>query len=258
MSFLKKVMANTLGIGGAKINTIIKTNSIYPGEVIEGVCEIKGGKVIQDISHIMLYIKTSYKRENDDKIDIVETVLQTEKIIINKTIKEDEVIQLPFKFNLNKNIPVTLNKSKVWITTSLEIENAIDSGDRDYIKVLPLSYVSNIIEAVQNMGFTLYEVENEYFKNRKSSLPFIQEFEFIPHSGEFKGKLDELEIFLIPSNTSVDIYMEVDRKARGLGGFFLEELGMDEKKVRANFTYEELDNIDYIANKIYSIINNEI
>lgn len=258
MSFLKKVMANTLGIGGAKINTVIKTYAIYPGEAIEGVCEVKGGKVEQDISHIMLYIKTSYKKENDDKIDIVETVLQTEKIMVNKTIKEDEKIEVPFKFDLKKNTPVSLHKSQVWVTTSLEIENAIDSGDRDYIKVLPPNYISNIIEAVQKLGFILYEVENEYFKNRTSPLRFIQEFEFIPHSGEFRGRLDELELFLISSNASVDIYMEVDRKARGLGGFFLEELGMDEKKVRVNFTYNELDSIDYVANKIYSVIKSKM
>lgn len=52
MGIFNKVMASTLGIGGAKIDTIVHTKNIVPGKRIEGICKIKGGSIEQYINDI--------------------------------------------------------------------------------------------------------------------------------------------------------------------------------------------------------------
>lgn len=64
MGILKKVMVSTLGLGAAKIDTIIHTKNIIPGDRIEGICKVKGGKIEQYINGISICVYTSYKKRS--------------------------------------------------------------------------------------------------------------------------------------------------------------------------------------------------
>ena len=75
----------------------------------------------------------------------------------------------------------------------------------------------------------------------RKRLPFIQEFEFVPIVGSFKGRLDELELVFIPNTpNSADLLFQIDRKARGLGGLLSEAFEMDETNVRISITERDL------------------
>ena len=135
-----------------------------------------------------------------------------------------------------------MGKAKVWVATGLDIKNAVDPSDKDYLNVKPSALLDGVLNSITSLGFRLREVECEqapYHLRGKS--PFVQEFEFVPTSGAFRGLLDELELVFLPtSNNTADLYFQVDRKARGLGGFLSEALEMDETNVRMSVSTGDL------------------
>ena len=248
MGVLDKIMATTLGIGGTKIDTIVHTKNIMPGKRIEGICKIKGGKVEQYIKDITIGVYTNYKQEVDDKKVNKTQRIQESEIKIDKTIQPEELYEIPFSFILYKRVPITKHKSKVWLSTYMDIQGAIDTSDRDYINVEPNEYMVNVLNAISELGFHLREVENEHCPARLIKYNFVQEFEFMPLGGYFRNRLDELELVFVPTNTHVDLVLEVDRKVRGIKSFMSEYMGMDETKLRIrleNYKKYTSDEIKY-------------
>ena len=249
MSIFNKVMASAFGVGAAKIDTIVNTKNLMPGSKIEGVCKINGGKIEQYINDITIGVYTSYKKDVNDKTVTEIERIQEHTININKQIFPGESYEVNFSFILYKRVPVTIHKSKVWLSTNLDIEAGVDCADRDYLKIDCNEYMENTINAISNLGFNLREVENEYCSKRLNGLKFVQEFEFVPTLGRFRGRLDELELVFIPTNTHVDILLEVDRKARGLMSFISESLDLDETKLKIRlensrkYSYAEIKSI---------------
>lgn len=150
-------------------------------------------------------------------------------------------------------MPLSIGSSKVWVTTGLDIKGGVDPSDKDYLKVVPNPLMTAVFNAVENLGFRIGEADCEEAPRRlRSRLPFVQEFEFVPTSGPFRGRLDELEIVFFPSgNGGLDIMFQVDRKARGLAGLFSEALGTDETNVRLSVSNAD---IPYIQQKIQNVI----
>ena len=65
-----------------------------------------------------------------------------------------------------------------------------------------------------------------------SRLTYIQEFEFVPVRGDYRGKLKELEfVFVVKNENELEAVIEMDRKARGLGILF----GDQESKVNVYY-----------------------
>lgn len=254
METSNKVMASTFGVGGATVDTIVHTKNIMPGKRIEGICKIKGGNIEQHINDVSVDVYTSYKKEVDDKTTRQVQRIQEHTIKIDKSILPDEVYEVKFSFILYKRVPVTMHKTKVWLSTYLDIKKGKDTSDRDYINVGYNDYMQNVIDAVSELGFSLREVENEYSPSKLNGFNFIQEFEFVPTRGEFRGRLDELELVFIPKNTHVDILLEVDRKVRGIGSFINESMGLDETKLRIRLENSRKYSCDEIKNEIERLL----
>jgi len=252
MSFFNKVLAS-VGIGSAKVDTKLETDVATPGKELRGVVEIQGGKTEQIISDIYLTIKTTYVKEADDTKFNVTGEIARFRLIESFNLKQNEHKVIPFSYILPIDTPLSIGKTKVWIETGLDIKNAVDSTDKDYLRVVPNDLMNSVFQAVNGLGFRLREAECEKAPYRlQRRLPFIQEFEFIPTSSPFRGRLDELEITFIPlTNDEMEIFMQVDRRARGLGSFLSEALSMDESHIR--FTVNRLD-IPFMQQKIQAII----
>jgi sporulation-control protein len=161
--------------------------------------------------------------------------------------------ELPFSFQLPFDTPLSIGKSKVWVTTGLDIKGGVDPSDKDYLKVIPNPLMSAVFTAVDNLGFRIREADCEEAPRRlRGRLPFVQEFEFVPTSGSFRGRLDEVEIVFFPSgNGTLDMMFQVDRRARGLSGLFSEAMGTDETNV--SLTVSNTD-IPYLQQKIQSTL----
>ncbi|EEN03268.1 Sporulation-control protein Spo0M [Bacillus thuringiensis IBL 4222] len=158
------------------------------------------------------------------------------------SIEPNEKVEIPFSFPMPIEAPLTLDMKTVWIHTGLDIKHSIDPSDRDYVQVLPNALLSSVLDSVNELGFKARHIECEELPHRlRKQVPFAQEFEFIPVSGEYYGKLDELELLILPrAYDRLEIIMEVDRKSRGLAGLFAEALDLDEKVIRFTVTREDI------------------
>lgn len=252
MSFFNKMLAS-VGIGSAKVDTKLENDKVTPGGEVRGVVEIQGGNAEQQISDIYLTLNTTYVKESDDKKYTVTGQVERYHITESFTLKANERRDIPFSFILPIDTPLSYGKSKVWLSTGLDIKNAVDPTDKDYIQVVPNELVNAVLHAVSNLGFRIREVECEQAPNRlRRRLPFIQEFEFVPTGGPFRGRLDELEIVFFPvSLNQTEILMQVDRKVRGLGGFLSEALSMDESNLRLTINQSD---IPHLQQKLQSVI----
>ena len=253
MAFLKKLGAS-IGIGSAKVDTKLAKSTYEAGDQIQGEVEIYGGNVEQQINAIYLTLYTTYIKEADDKKYTANAAIQKFKVSDPFVINENETKIIPFSFNVPFDVPITVGKTKIWIATELDIKSGLDSGDRDYIDIRPSKIASRILEEVQQLGFRMREAECKQasYKHR-GNYPFSQEFEFVPTSSAFRGKLDELEIaFLSQTDSRVEILMQVDRKARGLGGFLAEAFDADETHVRMTVTQQDLPSLGHQLRQIIS------
>ncbi|MGM0827977.1 MAG: sporulation protein [Bacillota bacterium] len=253
MSFFNKVFAS-IGIGAATVDTKLEKSSYQAGETAKGIVEITGGSADQNIDAIYLTLFTTYIRESDDKKYTDYAPIQKVQISEPFTIGENEKKQFPFSFTLPFETPITYGNTRVWVATGLDIKNAVDPKDKDYIEILPNELTNAVLTSIQELGFRIRKVECEQAPRRyRGRYPFIQEFEFVPVNGPYQRKLDELEVmFLNQSEEQVDLLLEVDRRARGLGGFLAEALEMDESMVR--LTIRTTD-IPHLSSKLKDVIN---
>lgn len=252
MSFFNKVFAS-VGIGSAAVDTKLERDTYMPGETVKGVVEIKGGKVEQQVDEIYLTLNTTYLKESDDKKYTVTAAIERFRLTTPFVIRANEKKDIPFTFQLPFDTPLSIGRSKIWVTTGLDIKGGVDPSDKDYLKVVPNPLMSEVFNAIDNLGFRIREADCEEAPRRlRGRLPFVQEFEFVPTSGQFRGRLDELEVVFFPTgNDSLDIMFQVDRRARGLSGLFSEAIGADETNVRLSVSNADIPNLQQ---KIQSVI----
>lgn len=238
MAFFNKALAS-IGIGSAKVDTKLEKARYTAGEVMRGVVEVTGGNVAQDVDSIYVSIVTNYERETNDRKVTEEAVITREKLNEPFTIEAGETKEFPLQIQLPYSTPVTQGKTRVWVATGLDIKQAVDPSDKDFIDVKPSVIIEEVLDAVRSLGFRLREVECEH--SRHTPYEFVQEFEFVPVTGSYAGKLDELEVvFLNQTKDKADVVFQVDRRARGLSGFLSEALGTDETNVRLSVSRSDL------------------
>lgn len=252
MSFVNKLLAS-VGIGSAKVDTKLYRNQLVPGERVEGVVQIKGGNIQQNIDSIYLALSTTYDRKSDDHRITVQTEIGRYRLTQSLVLQPNEVKEIPFSFELPLDTPITIGKTQVWVQTGLDIKNAVDPEDRDYISIVPSRLVEAFFRSLNELGFRLRNANCEQakgiFRNR---LPFIQEFEFVPVSGSYRGRLDELEVVFRPRNDGMEVLLEVDRRARGFASFLEEAFEMDESLIRLNVSERDIPNLTGIIHSVIS------
>jgi len=260
MSFFKKMLSK-VGIGSATVETELFNDLFVPGHPVEGVINITGGSVAQNIDAIYLKVKSTYEDEvdveteedEDSDVDVTRTAE-----IINLQISEaftlnpGETIKFDLNFVLPWDTPATAGKTVSWVETGLDIKMAIDPGDKDYLNVTLHPLAEQVLDAAMELGFELSEVVCEPAPAAMGMrVPFVQEFELKPVTGRFKNRLDEIELVFKPFEDSVQIFMEVDRKAKGVFGHFSEIMGTDETVV--NFLIQKR-HLPHLTDKLNDII----
>ncbi|KAB8137832.1 sporulation protein [Gracilibacillus oryzae] len=250
----KKLLASA-GIGSAEVDTQLINDQLSPGDILKGKVVIKGGRTEQQVDRINLFVMTEALRERDDKKYYEKVVLHRFALNQSFTINAEERKEIDFDFELPIHTPPTINRTRVWVQTGLDIPQAIDPNDRDYLHVTPHFYMDTAIRAItDNLGFDLRKVEMEHSRRHG----YIQEFEFRP-SAEFRSDLDELEAVFFVKEDSMDIVLQVDRRAKSLGSLFAEALDMDESNVRMSLSRSEIEQGPaYVAEKIRDLIRQYI
>jgi sporulation-control protein len=190
-------------------------------------------------------IKRYVDEENNEKEEIIterhDIIIDQIEFVESFTIEAKQTVDFDFSFKISEITPITLERQAVWIETDLDISSGIDSSDRDYIEILPHPYVQHIFDVFANLSFELVECEQKYTDIDRRSLPIVQEFKFKPTSF-LHGEVDDIEIIFNVYNHGLEMLVEIDRKLRGVKGFFLECLDLDERVIRINFDGESLEN----------------
>ncbi|MEK3885298.1 sporulation protein [Paenibacillus sp. PL2-23] len=241
MSFFNRMMAS-VGIGAAKVDTMLEKPNYCPGEEIRGAVRIQGGSVNQRIEGIDLSVMTYYVKEVNDSKMKQNVELGRVRVSPPLDVKANELKEIGFVFQLAPNTPLSIGRTPVWIKTTADIRAAMDPTDNDYIEVMPTYAQSAVLEAIEALGFRMKSAETVYApKLGDSYSPFVQEFEFIPYSGSYRGRLDELElVFLRNHGAALELLLQIDRKATSLFGMFAEAMDMDESFVRVSISGDDV------------------
>lgn len=257
MAFFKKMLSK-VGIGAAKIDAQIEQEELKPGETVTGVLVITGGKTEQEINKIDLALFCNYtveveKEEEDDDGNVTtstDTQIRTHTLLKQAVeesfiIQPGEVREIAFSMELPGSAPLSIGKTKTWLATNLDIDCALDKQDKDYITVTATPVQQALFDAMTGLGFTLREADCEgSTKLKTEGLPFVQEFEYVPDSGSFAGRLDEVELVTLVRDDGLKVLMQVDRKARGISGLFAEAMGRDESNLSFTILADHLDDLE--------------
>jgi sporulation-control protein len=236
MGFFKNVLA-AIGIGGTKVDTILFDSSVQVGGKLKGEVQITGGTVAQQIKEIFLVLNTKVEKESNDQKYYVTVPVHRVHIPLSVEIKPSEKQVVPFEMTIPLHTPLSFGKVRLWVQTEAEILSGVDAQDQDMIKITPHPAQRTVLEALQQLGFTLRNSDNEHSYYAKTG--FEQEFEYFP-SPEFRGYLDELEVAFDLSESQLLVKLTIDRKARGLGSFLAEMAGADDRRVHVTFSLAEL------------------
>ncbi|MBY7732192.1 sporulation protein [Vibrio splendidus] len=212
----KKLKAS-LGIGAAKVDTVLDNIEVFQGGELSGNVHIVGGDVEQQIDLINLVLNTEVKVETEDSTSYETFSLGRIQAVEPFVIQPGETKLVPFRLKLNDETPVTalnakMNQCHVWVETNLDIGFAIDPKDRDFISVHPLPTVAKIIQGVEASGMAMVkaDVEKGFLKGNSfaSRSGCYQEIEF--RSGGFMNN-KEIELSFIVEGSMVHCLAEIDR-----------------------------------------------
>jgi sporulation-control protein len=208
---------NRIGIGSAEVDTILETETVQPGDAIPARVEITGGSDEQQVEDIDLAVMTRYENESDEATTYDSIAIHKTELTDGFTIEAGEErtidagdIEIPL------STPPTVGKTTVWIDTGLDIDWSIDPSDEDSLEVEPGPYVAAMMDAVEELGFSLRSVKNVQ-SGGFGSRGFVQEFEYRPsHGSQYASDLDEIELFPTRNGDSLDLAIEVDKRGVSL------------------------------------------
>ncbi|SFS30217.1 sporulation protein [Marininema halotolerans] len=193
----RKMMAK-LGKGGAKVDLILEKQDYLPGDDVQGNLVIQGGAIEQEINKIdvelIMYLHSG-KRELNHTL---------ERFPFHHTfiIHPGEEKSFPFSTQLPKDLPVSGNQVAFFFVTHLDIAQAVDHSDHDYIKVHPLLPLQKVLDAFTDLG--LREKHDS-----RSFNGYTQEFAFFP-SSFLKGQVEEVEFVAGIEEDRIHLLLEVD------------------------------------------------
>lgn len=217
----------SLGIGAAKVDTVLDSAFVYQGDMLKGTVHIQGGEVDQHIDAISLKLCTEVKVESDDGVSYQAFLLGQLQAVQPFVIGANQHKQVPFELKLDDETPITAlnarkNQCHVWLETTLDIDFAIDPKDRDFVEVRPLAVVSKVIAAIEQGGFSMVkaDVEKGFLRgqNFSSKSGCYQEIEF--SNNAFINK-KEIELSFILEGGWVHCLAEVDRSLGMRGDQYL-------------------------------------
>lgn len=119
MSFFRKPICNASCVRGVKVDTLLATDILGPGDKLEGIVHIYGGEIEKKIFHIYIDVNHKYIECINNKQSYIDINIQRFSIDINTIVEPNEVITIPFKFKLSENFPLSNDTDTLYISSSL-------------------------------------------------------------------------------------------------------------------------------------------
>ncbi|MEJ8553476.1 sporulation protein [Tepidibacter sp. Z1-5] len=251
---------SSVGLGSTKVNFIFDSNDLTPGSKVSATLYIEGVSSEQYIENISINVITKHTQIKSDTQHItsniatkVKHIIQKIEVPINETIKLNQNIEKDIEFVLDFETPMTISKSEVWIEVS--IDNMIFKKKYD-VKVNPHPFSAKVLGSIEEMGFSIDKVYNDYFYGVKEGVPFVQWFVYTPNK-EIREKFEQIRIAYLIEDEGVRLLVELDNMAKGIKGAVKTLLNVDagEERINIYFTKEEINiGTEYIKNKLIGLI----
>ncbi len=221
-----------VGIGNAKVDTVLDNKVFTQGDLVTGTVHILGGKVDQDVNKVTISVMTQARgtREvnGEEQSYVANKAVGVMHIQWAAKVEAGQRYEIPFSFILPSETPITAiadgkNQSKVWVHTDLDIESGLDSDDRDYLTITPHPGVAIMIDKFLQNGFAFKKVDVEVgYLNAptfSSASGIYQEIEMRPVGGFSwnSRRINEIELSFIVEKDSIHLLVEVDRSFSGDG-----------------------------------------
>ncbi|WP_170219316.1 sporulation protein [Nocardioides litoris] len=217
----KKLQA-ALGKGGAKVDTVLDNPTVYPGGVLTGRVDVRGGEIEQQLEGIRAAISAVVEVESGDDEWSSARLIGEQRISGPFAVSPGQHASLPFQLQVPIELSPNLVGSqhihglKIAVATVLEIDNAVDARDNDPIRVQALPAQEAVLYSMQQLNFHFKSADFEAGRVPGSTLGFYGEYEFDARSSGRRFK--EVELTFLTRAHDLDVLIEVDKK----GGFFLE------------------------------------
>ncbi|RAW06486.1 sporulation-control protein [Halomonas elongata] len=230
-----KLMA-AVGIGNARVDTMLDSDTAEAGGVLKGEIHIHGGEVSQDLDALVLDLASEAIKEVDDKKVHLPHSWATLRLSEAMTIEPGEHRTLPFELPLPLLSPLSVGRQhpKTWVATRADIAMALDPRDKDPLRILPGPVQRAVFEAMEQLGLAMISAPLE-LSRKNPATGCLQEFEFKPTAGSHFKHLDEAEIAFLPPSRGgegLDLLIQRDTRATGLGSLLSEMAGTDERFTR--------------------------
>jgi sporulation-control protein len=246
----RKILAS-VGIGAANVDLSLPKTRFSAGEVVNGQLRIGGGMIDQKVDKVYLRLLLTSSFKKGDQMQNITREFASATIAEGFEVRSGSSVQnVPVMFAIPEAIPISTNPTRYYLLTGLDIASAVDPKDTDGIEILPGPRQAVIMQAIENqLGFRRKQRTGEY--NGR-----FQEFEYRP--GNFMlGKLDELEVVYQVERDGVRLFMQIDKKARGLLGMIAEEWDLDERHVSLFVPNAQITTPHGVAQYIADFIDHE-
>lgn len=201
----------TVGIGGAKVDTILASDQVTPGGVLEGTVVVTGGSARQTLRGTRIELVSRCYVEVKDGRQLTDIVVAS-GVIRAPDVDAGETAETTFAVDVPEHTPLSVGSSRTFLRTTLDVAFGKDAKDTDAVRIVPTPAMALVFTAAETIGLRLKEAVVEYHPRRK--FPFVQEFDFWPAGGGFRVK--EVEMRMTPLKTGVQVELTVDRR----GGLF--------------------------------------
>jgi len=191
----KKILAS-VGIGAAKVDTVLETEHLQPGQIFNAQIIIEAGDVNQEISGLDLALMTRVKVAGEEGEYFTNHIIEKWRITDIGEIEPGQQKTIPFEARLHSETPITEinaghNQSHVWLETGLDIDLALDPNDKDHLHIYPNEAVNTFMQAMDKLGFNLVKADVEKGFLRASTFNSVsgcyQELEYKPNSRSLFG-----------------------------------------------------------------------
>ena len=119
-------LLRSIGIGSARIDTVLKDSTVVPGSYLRGEVRITGGNAAQEIECIYMALVTDYEIEVDDSAVNRSFQLAKTRLCDRFVVQEGQELVMPYSILVPLYTPVSMGKSKVWVQTGLDIKSAVN------------------------------------------------------------------------------------------------------------------------------------
>ncbi|WP_207458403.1 sporulation protein [Azospirillum sp. SYSU D00513] len=222
-----------IGIGGASVETVLDRDSVEVGQALDGRITMTGGSVEQAVDDVRLELLTRVEHEVNDqrqhRTHVIASWSLGRKLMLQPGQSVGEAFSIDVPYHTPLHVPGA--PVHVWLRTSLSIPMAVDATDEDAVHVHPDRAMASVFDAMEMLGFRLAKSDVEHRPRWHGGHGYVQEFEFRP-STRRNLRFDEIEIVFEQRAHGLDLLIQVDRSARGFGGFLLEATGADESWYR--------------------------